>query len=311
MKWTMRRYRDESDYWRIREFLRRVQALDQLHQFSWPVARLDYWRWHGIENCRHCDAHDRVIFIWETSAEEMVAVLNPEERGEVFLQVHPAFRIPALEEEMLGAAEAHLTASTQNGKRMLNVWTDANDAARHNILTRRGYIKTKHAEYQRRRALSVPIPDVPIPQGYTVRALGNKEEWPARSWLSWQAFHPAEPDENYEGWEWYHNIQRIPLYRRDLDLVAVAPSGEFASFCTIWYDDVTRSACFEPVGTAPAHQRRGLGKAVMSEGLRRVERLGATTALVGSYSFPAHALYESVGFTEYDLSEAWRKELYP
>jgi ribosomal protein S18 acetylase RimI-like enzyme len=103
-------------------------------------------------------------------------------------------------------------------------------------------------------------------------------------------------------------VQRAPLYRRDLDLVAVAPGGEFASFCTVWFDNVNRMGVFEPVGTAPAHQRRGLGKAVMSEGLRRLKHLGATLATVGSYSNEAGALYSSLGFTEYDLLERWRIE---
>ncbi|HEX6386119.1 MAG TPA: GNAT family N-acetyltransferase [Anaerolineae bacterium] len=61
----------------------------------------------------------------------------------------------------------------------------------------------------------------------------------------------------------------------------------------------------------PAHQRRGLGKAVMAEGLRRAKRLGATMAYVGSYSPAAHALYASVGFTEYDLYEPWLKVRIP
>jgi GNAT superfamily N-acetyltransferase len=116
--------------------------------------------------------------------------------------------------------------------------------------------------------------------GYTVRALGDQDELPARSWLSWKAFHPNEPDEKYEGWEWYKNVQRIPLYRRDLDIVAVASGGELAAFCTVWFDDVTRTAVFEPVGTHPDHQKRGLGKAVMSEGLRRAQRLGATLGML-------------------------------
>ena len=88
-------------------------------------------------------------------------------------------------------------------------------------------------------------------------------------------------------------------------IVAVAPNGEFASFCTVWFDDVNRTGAFEPVGTAPEHQRRGLGKAVMCEGLRRLKRMGATMAYVGSYSPAAHAFYSSVGFTEYDLSFPW------
>jgi mycothiol synthase len=156
--------------------------------------------------------------------------------------------------------------------------------------------------------MSVPIADAPVAAGYTVRALGDVEELPARSLVSWRAFHPDEPDDRYEGSQWYHNIQRAPLYRRNLDIVAVAPNGEFAGFCTVWFDDVIRTGAFEPVGTAPAHQRRGLGKAVMCEGLRRLKRLGATMAYVGSYVPQAHALYTSVGFTEYDLSEPWVKE---
>jgi GNAT superfamily N-acetyltransferase len=126
------------------------------------------------------------------------------------------------------------------------------------------------------------------PAGYTLRALGDECELPARSWLSWKAFHPDEPDEKYQGWEWYRNVQRVPLYRRDLDLLAVAPHGELAAFCTVWFDDVTRTAVFEPVGTHPAHQKRGLGKALMTEGLRRAQRLGATLATVSSYGKAAH-----------------------
>jgi TM2 domain-containing membrane protein YozV len=42
------------------------------------------------------------------------------------------------------------------------------------------------------------------------------------------------------------------------------------SLGTVWVDDVTRSGAFEPVGTPPAHQRRGLDKSVVCEGPRRV-----------------------------------------
>ena len=156
--------------------------------------------------------------------------------------------------------------------------------------------------------MSTPIPNVETPAGYSIRALGDESEHPTRSWVSWKAFHPDEPDDKYKGWTWYRNVQRAPLYRRDLDLVAVAPNGDFSAFCTLWFDDVTRTAAFEPVGTHPDHQRKGLGKALMAEGLRRVRDLGATLCTVGSYSERAGALYASLGFTEYDLSEPWIKE---
>jgi nitroreductase len=99
------------------------------------------------------------------------------------------------------------------------------------------------------------------------------------------------------------------LYRRDLDLVAAAPNGDIASFGGVWYDDVTRSADIEPVGTYGPYQRRGLARAVMLEGLRRVKRLGATLALVGGYTPAANALYASVMGPDHTLSQRWVLDL--
>jgi ribosomal protein S18 acetylase RimI-like enzyme len=209
---------------------------------------------------------------------------------------------------MIVAAEEHLARLGAGGERALCIYAHRGDGLRQGILTRLGYTKREGSEYQRRRSLQAPIPTVSLPTGYAVRALGDVQELPARSRLSWDAFHADDPD-GYDGdWSWYRNVQRAPLYRRDLDLVVVAPNDELAAFCTAWFDDVTRVGAFEPVGTASAHRRRGLGKALLCEGLRRLQGLGATTVHVGSYDDPAHALYESVGFTEYDLSDPWRKE---
>jgi ribosomal protein S18 acetylase RimI-like enzyme len=308
MQLSLRTYRDEDDYWRIRKFLRTVTRCNERRSRSWDVVRFDYWRWHGNENIEH-HRLEEVIFLWETGDGQIAAVLNPEGKGEAFLQVHPAFRTPQLEEQMIAVAEEHLTLSTADGRRQLRLWANADDVMRQELLKGRGYCRGNWPEYQRRRPLSMPVPEVPAASGYRVRALGDDDELPARSLVSWRAFHPDEPDERYEGWTWYRNVQRAPLYRRDLDLVAVAPGGEFASFCTVWFDDANRMGVFEPVGTAPAHQRRGLGKAVMCEGLRRLQHLGATLATVGSYSDEAGALYASLGFTEYDLLERWHIEL--
>jgi mycothiol synthase len=307
MKPTMRSYQTEEDYWCIREFLREVSILNNRHDFSWPLLRWDYWRWHVNENIFHFQLEE-VITLWESKG-QIVAMLNPDGDGEAFFQVHPAFCEEVSMAEMLEVAEQKLSKSNAQGRKELIVWVNADDSSTKDLLAREGYVRSKYsAEHMRRRFLAQPIPDPAPGGGYTVRALGDASELPARSWLSWKAFHPDEPDEKYQGWEWYRNVQRVPLYRRDLDIVAVAPDGELAAFCTVWFDDITRTAVFEPVGTHPEHQRRGLGKAVMSEGLRRAERLGATLATVSSYSTGAHALYHSMGFTEFDLLEPWIKE---
>jgi mycothiol synthase len=307
MKLTLRKYRGEIDYERIRLFLRDVFLLHGRREHSWPLYRWDYWRWHVNENIFHFDL-GAAVFVWETSAGQLAAVLNPDGPGEAFLQVHPDFRSPELEVQMMSVAETQFAISQPNGRQRLTLWAPEADLSRQDILKRRGYKRQGGAEYQRRREMNRLIVTVPLAVGYTLRSLGEVDEHPARSWASWKAFHSREPDNHYQGWEWYRNVQRAPLYRRDLDLVAVAPGGELAAFCTVWFDEATGTAAFEPVGTHPAHQRRGLGKALMTEGLRRVHALGATLATVGSYSEAAGALYASVGFTDYDLSEPWVKE---
>ena len=71
---------------------------------------------------------------------------------------------------------------------------------------------------------------------------------------------------------------------------------------------MTRSAYYEPVAVVPAHRRRGLGQALLSEGLRRLQRMGVTRAFVGGYSRSANALYGPVMGPEHELYEVWEKE---
>ena len=307
MKLTLRKYQSENDYWKIRQFLREIFLLNERHETGWQPYRWDYWRWHVNENIFRFDL-SAAVFLWETEAGRLAALLHPEGAGEAFLQVHPAFQTTELEVEMLSVAEIQFATTQAGGSQQLTIWAPGTDFLRQDLLRRRGYIKGGHPEYQRRRSLEDPLPEVAIPAGYSLRALGALDEHPARSWVSWKAFHPNEPDDQYQGWDWYRNLQRAPLYRRDLDLVAEASNGELAAFGTLWFDDVTRTAAFEPVGTHPDHQRKGVGKALMAEGLRRVRDLGATLCTVGSYSKAAGNLYASLGFTQYDLSEPWTKE---
>ena len=44
MRPTMRMYRDDEDYWRIRAFLREIFPLNSREQTSWTVTRWDHWR---------------------------------------------------------------------------------------------------------------------------------------------------------------------------------------------------------------------------------------------------------------------------
>jgi GNAT superfamily N-acetyltransferase len=308
MKPTMRSYQTEDDFWRIRNFLREVFLLNDRLEHSWHVSRLDYWRWHYIKTCNVCESVEKGMALWETSDRRIIAVLNHLGNSELRLHVHPQFRSAEIENEMLAYAEENFYTEIKDGGRFIYVPIFADDIQRQETAAQRVYKKIPGWGHHYRRDLIGPIPDTPIPAGYTIRSMGTLEEHPARSWASWRAFHNDEPDENYDGdYSWYQNLQSAPLYRRDLDVVAAAPDGSIAAFCTCFFDDYTRSAVTVLVGTAVEHWRRGLGKAVITEGMRRLKELGCTRVFATATDEPADALYRSV-MQEKKVTDTWIKE---
>jgi mycothiol synthase len=311
MKLAMRLYNDNEDYWRIREFLRQVMLFNNRRDLSWHVTRWDDLFW-SIKPEFERITLEETVFIWETESGQIAAVLNPEDRGCVFLQIHPDFCTTELEGEMLVTAETHLTSATldRDGKPRLWVSVDSQDKALQEILTQRGFQRMDLKEYKHRRSLDEPLPDVPATPGYTIRALGDGLELLERCYATGLGFghddvHAARAKRDHP--EWYYQLQSAPLYRRDLDIVAVAEDESIASFCTIWFDDVTRTACFEPVATVPTHQRRGLARAMMVEGMHRLKHMGCKAAFVSGTSEAANALYFSVMGRGHDIYELWEK----
>ena len=84
-----------------------------------------------------------------------------------------------------------------------------------------------------------------------------------------------------------------------------------AAYAIVWWDPVTRTGLFEPVGADPRFRRQGYASSVMLEGLRRLQALGATRAIVLSRAdpegAPANALYHSTGFEPLFSLVEWTK----
>ncbi|PKO16281.1 MAG: GNAT family N-acetyltransferase [Chloroflexi bacterium HGW-Chloroflexi-10] len=314
MKLIQRNYQSEEDYWRIRTFLREVMLQNQRREWSWHVARLDYWYWFVNADLEKLPVEEQIIF-WETEYGEIAAVLTAEAAGLVHPNIHPDFATNALLQEVIQAAEERMQTTAKDGRRKLWFYADSKDSDAHTVLSSRGFCRVEDGEYvetQHRRSLDEALPELPQIPGYTIRSLGAGLEFLERCYASGLGFHQddiAVARDNRDHPEWYHHIQSAPLYRRDLDLVAVADDGSITAFCTIWFDDFSRTAYFEPVATVPAHQRKGLGKAVMIEGLHRLKAMGCKVAFVGGYSQAANALYFSVMGADHDVSEPWEKVL--
>jgi ribosomal protein S18 acetylase RimI-like enzyme len=93
-------------------------------------------------------------------------------------------------------------------------------------------------------------------------------------------------------------LSRASFYRGDLDLVAVAPGGDIASFCTFRMDPPSRVTELEPIGTLPEYRRLGLAKALLVEGFRRLAKYDPTLLYIGGAADTpeANRLYEVTGF---------------
>lgn len=312
MKSIMRPYQNEEDYWRIRGFLRQIMIVNSRRELSWHVARWDYWIWFANPDIEKIQLEENV-FIWEAANGQIAAVLNPEGHGNAFPQIHPHFDTPELKEEIVKAAEERLTTKGEDGRRKVWFWLDSQEKALQEILTRRGFHRVEEAgnqEVQHRRSLDEPLADVPQVPGYTIRPMEGGLELLERCYASGLGFHNDDihtARDNRDHPEWYHHIQSAPLYRRDLDIVAVASDGSVASFATAWFDDVSRTAYIEPVATVPAYRKHGLGKAVIFEALHRLKRMGCKIAFIGGYSERANTLYFSVMGPEHDILEPWEK----
>ncbi|MBE0636202.1 GNAT family N-acetyltransferase [Candidatus Bipolaricaulota bacterium] len=305
----MKQYVSPSDYWRSREFLRSLRRENPRPSETWHVGVFDYWRWHWLENVVERAPHE--LRYWENAEGKMVSVLIQGDPGVCHPLMDSKIQTADLAHEMLSEAEKHLTTQMRDGRQVVFVWADVKDEFLNRILRERGYEmhESSHStEHNAWQPLSSPPAPAHVPEGYVVRSMGDIDEHPARSLASWRAFHPGEADEGRDPTgAWYRNVQRAPLYRRDLDIVAVAENGDIVSFSTCYFDDVSRTGAFVLVGTAEAHQRKGLGKAVMTEALRRLHHLGAVGAYVSWYEAPEGALYESVGFTDQEIGQAWKK----
>jgi len=140
------------------------------------------------------------------------------------------------------------------------------------------------------------VPSSSVPEGFELRSCKGEREVAERAGAQYNAFNSSAPFERYL--ERFTHFMRSPVYDPDLDIVTVAPDGRVGSFCIVWTDPINRVGLFEPVGTHPEFQRMGLGKAVMQEGLRRLQERGMMNAIVSTFedNLAAIKFYESLGF---------------
>lgn len=292
---SMRACAGAVDFPLISEFLQGLYQTDNSDgnwfQPVWEYAYTHPWFDMDSVSC---------IGIWEDRG-RVVAVVQYESRpGEAFFQVAPGYEY--LKPEMLAYAETHLAAAAE--ETFLNVYVTDFDKSFEDVVRCSGYERyTRDDRPMSQFTIPSSFPIVTLPEGFRLQSLADDNDLVKVNRLLWRGFnHPGEPPP--DGVEKRKLMQSGPNFRKDLTIVAVAPSGDFASLAGLWYDQVNRFGYVEPVATDPGYRRMGLGRAALFEGIRRCGELGATVAYVGS-DLP---FYLSNGFRKLFTYNCWSRK---
>ena len=300
-----RPYRDESDWWRIRALLIHAHR-DAEASWDWDVRRWDGWRFHREHPTSDTELA-MLIGLWETDGGDLLGAVHPEDPGEAFIEIRPDARW--LEPEMVRWAEEHLAAASPIGRgRKLTFFVGDDDEVRQAVLRERGYQKQSEGGWLRSLRFADWLPPNPVmDHRYQMRTTRVTDDDAARiADLLNAAFgrtvHTAR--------EYLTFMERSPSFDADLNLVAVAPDGTFASHVGLTLEPESRHGIVEPVCTHPSHRRAGLAAALILEGEGRLLARGAESASVETGDqIASNTLYAACGFEAARHYHAWSRSI--
>jgi len=288
-----RSYAGEEDYSLMRRLLIDVLGRTGLPVYA-TIGDIDWWR------ASDTDLPLAIIQLW-FDGDRLVAFAWPVD-DQVDCVVHPDY--PAIHDAtMVWSEEEYRQRLGEQPEKPLRVWSFTGDTARAAALASRGYRRTDdYMVFFAQPAVAAEPPS--LPPGYTFDHVRGEADVARRVAVHRDAFAPSRMTVDK-----MHTVMAMPTYRPELDLVIVAPDQSYAAFTLAWLDEANHVGAYEPVGVASAHRRRGLGHAIMREGVRRLSLYGAHTVTVqtGAGNTPARAMYEKAGFVELDRTYAWTR----
>ncbi|GAA0419061.1 mycothiol acetyltransferase [Actinoplanes capillaceus] len=217
------------------------------------------------------------------------------------LIVHPQFRRAGVGTELLTAA----------GPGPLRFWAHGDDPGAAAFAARTGFERAR-VLWQMRRSLLEPLPDIPLPEGVTVRAFrpGADEQ----AWLEVNAKAFADHPEQGR-WALPDLLTREdePWFDPAGFLLAVDVADTVLGF---HWTKVHPASGDEPaigeiyvLGVDPSGHRRGLGAALSVAGLRHLAGAGLTVSslYVDESNTAAVKLYRRLGFEVYKTDVNYRR----
>lgn len=156
-----------------------------------------------------------------------------------------------------------------------------------------------------RRLSQTPIKVYEPRSGFKVRSLAGEKEVENYIELHQSVFESKNmtPD-------WRRRTLEHPNYVPELDIVVESSDGRLVAFCICWFDKNSMAGHVEPLGSHKDFRPYALGRVALSEGLRRLQALGAQHIFVetDSYRNTAFRLYESFDFQVIQNVMVYRKD---
>ena len=298
MNITVRGYDRENDYDRVGRLLTDTYRPGTQHA-NWFLSRWEYMHFHPMLDTVSLPR----IGIWEDS-DSIVGVTNFEHRpGITYFQVHPEYG--HIKPEMLAYAEKNLVSTKEDGSKYIGAYINDFDTEFETVTKEQGFRKlSEHSECMSEFRITNPFPKIVVPDGFRILSLADRDDLYLTNRLIYRGFdHPGEPPET--GPEERRLMQSAPNFNMHLNIIMQTDNGDYCSYAGLWYEPELRIAYVEPVCTDPDYRRRGLGTAVVLEGIRRCAELGAIVSFVGS-EIP---FYLSIGFKKLYTINFWVKDI--
>ncbi len=155
------------------------------------------------------------------------------------------------------------------------------------------------------RSSQAPVKIYEPRSGFTVRSLAGASE--VQKYVD---LHQSVFESKNMTVEWRARTIQHPDYKPDLDLVVESADQRLVAFCICWFDEKSRAGHVEPLGSHKDFRQYGLGRVALSEGLRRLQSLGAQNIFVetDNYRNTAFRLYESFDFQTIQDVLVYRKD---
>ena len=301
----------------MRDLLARLRPPERQHDYPSAVDLYELLCWP--------DQQQRTQ-LWFTADGQLAAFSMLDNFNNLLHEIDPACASLELEQAVVAWAEDCLRrAAADDAPPALDASCQEADTARLEMLQRNGFAIQPLHTLRLRRSLDQPVPAPRLPSGFQITSaaalldqpdVGNQPGLAERI----AALHRAAFGTEHMTVEERQIIMSAPGYDPALDLLAVAPDGRLAGYCTCGVETPLSNPLSQPLpklstfggeGTVghtdplaihPDFQRMGLGRSLLLAGMRLLRERGMSEARLGTSSdnLAMQGTAMSVGFEVYE-----------